>query len=131
MKLHMHEKTCTAFTQTGEVRNMSHPIILVTIVVSFFCIWMATHPAPPRTRRPNPRERGEGEQDPDEGGDHLRRREEQAADVAQVRLAAAGRNRWDRADLQTGIGPEPALGDEIHLIWPQQSRAASQVKRVA
>jgi hypothetical protein len=118
-------------TRTGEVRNMSHPVILATIIVSFFCIWMATHPTPPRTRRPDPRERREDEQDSDESSDQLRRLEEQKANLAQVRLAASGRNRWDRADLQTGIGPEPALGDEIHLIWPKHSRTASQVTRVS
>ena len=103
---------------------MSQPVILVSLVVTFICIWIATHPAAPRARRPDPRPREEGEQEGDEVGDLLRRFQEREGDVAQVRLAAAGRNRWDRLDLQTGIGPDSALGDEVQLIWPNLCRPA-------
>src|SRR3954454_8609177 len=109
---------------TGEVRDMSHPIILVSLVVTFVCIWIATHPDAPHTRRADPRTRKDSEQEADEVGDLFRRLREQEGDLARTRLAATGRNRWDRYDLQAGVGPDPALGDEVQLIWPNYRRLA-------
>ncbi len=106
---------------TGEVRSMSQPVILVALVVTFVCIWAATHPGSPRARRPDPRARKEGEQESDDVGDLVRRLREHEGDVARLRLAAAGRNRWDRLDLQAGVGPDSALGDEAQARLAEPS----------
>jgi hypothetical protein len=103
---------------------MSQPIILVSLVVTFICIWIATHPAAPRSRRTDPRARQEGEQEGDDISDLIRLLREQEGDIARLRLAAAGRNHWDRPDLQAGIGPDSALGDEVQLVWPNLRRPA-------
>ena len=101
---------------------MSQGAILILIAVSSFCIWMATHPTPPRTRRSDPRSRRNSDQDVEDGDDasslRLRRADEQESNVARIRLQATGRNRWDRADLQAGIGPDPAVSDADTMIWP-------------
>lgn len=97
---------------------MSNPIILVTLAITVVCVWMATYPSTLRTRRPVSRARRENDDETDEDSDRLRRLEEHEANVAQLRLAATGRNRWNRCDLQTAIGADPALGDEAHLVWP-------------
>src|SRR5215211_2569593 len=104
---------------------MSQGVILILIAVSAFCIWMATHPAPPRTRR----SRRDSEQDIEDGDDsyspRLRRREEQEWDVARIRLSATGRNRWDRRDLSQGVGLDFDVGDADKLIWPRGRRRFS------
>jgi hypothetical protein len=105
---------------------MSHEAMLVLIAVGSFCIWMATHPSPPRTRRSDPRARRDAEQESDEPDDsarsRLRRNEEYEWDVARVRFQAAGRNRWDRRDLHHGIGRDSTIDEPENLVWPQERR---------
>jgi len=97
---------------------MSQPIIFATIFVSFFCIWMATHPAPPRSRRTDDREHRDADQESDDIGDQLRLIQQREAFSAHVRLTATGRNRWDRADLKMGIGIDSTLNEVSSLVWP-------------
>lgn len=103
---------------------MSQPVIMVSLVVTFICIWAATHPEAARSRRSEPRSRQGGEQEADDVSDLLRRLRENEGDIARTRLAATGRNRWDRFDLRAGIGPDSALGDEVQLLWPNHHRQA-------
>jgi hypothetical protein len=99
---------------------MSQGAILILIAVSAFCIWMATHPAPPRSRR----SRRDSEQDIEDSDDpypvRLRRKEEQERDIARIRLQAAGRNRWDRRDIHEGVGRDSTIDEPEVLIWPQK-----------
>jgi hypothetical protein len=101
---------------------MSQGAILILIAVSAFCIWMATHPAPPRTRR----SRRDSEQDIKDGDDpypvRLRRKEELERDIARIRLQAAGRNRWDRRDLNHAIGRDSMNNEAEALVWPKGTR---------
>src|SRR5215211_8616319 len=102
---------------------MSQGAILILIAVSSFCIWMATHPSPPRSRRSDPRNRRNSDQEVEEGDDsyptHLRRAEELEWDLARIRLQATGRNRWDRRDLSHGVGLDPDVGGSDKLMWPR------------
>jgi hypothetical protein len=103
---------------------MSQGAILILIAVSSFCIWMATHPSPPRTRRSDPRSRRDPDQEVEDSDDayptRLRRAEERESNVARVRLQAAGRNRWDRRDLHDGVGRDSDIDEPDMLIWPQR-----------
>jgi hypothetical protein len=45
------------------------------------------------------------------------------AGFATIRLFARGRNRWDRADLARGIGPDFAVADTALALWPAPPNA--------
>jgi hypothetical protein len=102
---------------------MSQGAILILIAVGSFCVWMATHPAPPRSRR----SRRDSEQNADDSDDAyplgLRHLEEQESNVALIRLQATGRNRWDRPDLQRGVGRDSASDEPATFIWPRGKQA--------
>ena len=92
---------------------MSHLEMAMLLLALVIAVLVATRPAPPR-RRPHPMRPRDGKSRANGRGaaiSPLRR-------LAPDRADAVDRNRWDRADIATGVGRDYAQPDPGLNHWP-------------
>jgi hypothetical protein len=119
---------------------MSNAALWIMILIGVFCIMAATRPErPDRSRRidygrrakPAFESRDEAGTQSDDTPNHanagvprLRRfpvsltLSDAATGFATVQLLASGRNRWNRVDLERGIGPDHVVAESALALWP-------------
>lgn len=98
---------------------MSHLEVAAFLLAIVIAVIAATRPAPPRRRT-------RSQPPPDRKPDPRRSQSDRLSIHRSIATPAADqihRNRWDRADLATGVGRDDVRSDVALALWPAPKHA--------